>query len=121
MYIQEKWILEVRTKVIAELDSMEGGVRFRQAVELVLRREQNWVRYTSLSSVSIILTHLLFTTLGQLEASRLRAVREGAARTGGVREGQGQVHRGESKTEALHAQARQRKSLSRMAVQHYQS
>lgn len=30
------------------MDSMEGGRRFRQSIELILKREQNWVRRPSL-------------------------------------------------------------------------
>ena len=43
--VDEAWIKEMRFKVTMELESMGGGGKlFRATVELILRREQNWVR-----------------------------------------------------------------------------
>ncbi|BGP27097.1 THO complex subunit 1 [Rhodotorula toruloides] len=39
----ETWIREMRSRTLDELDSMEGGRRFRKAVQLVLQREHNWM------------------------------------------------------------------------------
>ncbi|BGP02885.1 hypothetical protein RTG_02997 [Rhodotorula toruloides ATCC 204091] len=39
----ETWIREMRSRTLDELDSMDGGRRFRKAVQLVLQREQNWM------------------------------------------------------------------------------
>ncbi|KAK4052839.1 hypothetical protein OIV83_002126 [Microbotryomycetes sp. JL201] len=41
----EKWVRELRAKSLAELDAMEGGRRFRQTIELISRREQNWINW----------------------------------------------------------------------------
>ncbi|KAK4057367.1 hypothetical protein OIO90_001436 [Microbotryomycetes sp. JL221] len=41
----ERWVREFKTKISNELDSMEGGKRFRQTVDLILRREQNWINW----------------------------------------------------------------------------
>ena len=39
----ETWVRELRSRTLDELDAMEGGRRFRKAVQLVLQRDQNWV------------------------------------------------------------------------------
>ncbi|BGP10801.1 THO complex subunit 1 [Rhodotorula toruloides] len=39
----ETWIREMRSRTLDELDAMDGGRRFRKAVQLVLQREQNWM------------------------------------------------------------------------------
>ncbi|KAK4705976.1 THO complex subunit 1, partial [Phenoliferia sp. Uapishka_3] len=41
----EKWITGLRAKTIAEMQSMEGGLSFTQTVELILKREQNWINW----------------------------------------------------------------------------
>lgn len=40
----ESWIRELRSRTLDELDAMEGGRKFRKTVQLVLQRDQNWVR-----------------------------------------------------------------------------
>lgn len=40
----ETWVRELRSRTLDELDDMEGGRKFRKAVQLVLQRDQNWVR-----------------------------------------------------------------------------
>jgi THO complex subunit 1 len=42
---QEKWVKELKEQTLNEMDSMEGGRRFRQAIELILKREHNWVGF----------------------------------------------------------------------------
>lgn len=46
----EKWVRELRSRTLDEMDDMQGGRRFRKAVMVVLTREQNWVRPSPLSS-----------------------------------------------------------------------
>ncbi|GAA5911245.1 hypothetical protein JCM8208_004307 [Rhodotorula glutinis] len=38
----EKWVRELRSRTLDEMDDMQGGRRFRKAVMVVLTREQNW-------------------------------------------------------------------------------
>lgn len=50
----ETWVRNLRSKVVGELDAMEGGRRFRETVELILKREQNWVgRHERLTAVTL--------------------------------------------------------------------
>lgn len=43
--MQEAWIASLRLGIVAELETMNpGGRAFKGTVELILRREQNWVR-----------------------------------------------------------------------------
>ena len=45
----ETWVRELRSRTLDELDAMEGGRRFRKAVQLVLQRDQNWVGFPFVS------------------------------------------------------------------------
>jgi hypothetical protein len=40
---------EIKAAALSELSSMPGGSNFKKTVELILLREQNWVRLSSRS------------------------------------------------------------------------
>jgi len=49
---EEKKVLEVQEKSWKEIESMQGGEKVKRALETVLKRERNWVRYLHLFSLT---------------------------------------------------------------------
>ena len=70
--VDEAWIKEMRVKVTMELESMGGGGKlFRGTVELILRREQNWVRSRTSSFVDSLLICLASQINWKLQGCQL--------------------------------------------------
>ena len=63
--VDEAWIKEMRVKVTMELESMGGGGKlFRGTVELILRREQNWVRPHLSSPFELVADETIYRSTG---------------------------------------------------------
>ncbi|GAA6009688.1 hypothetical protein JCM10207_004155 [Rhodosporidiobolus poonsookiae] len=72
----EKWVREVRSRVLDELDSMDtegpgSGRRFRKAVGVVLQREQNWTDWKLRSCFPFVRTATA-TPAAQSDTARAR-------------------------------------------------
>ncbi|KAM0786947.1 hypothetical protein ACM66B_002368 [Microbotryomycetes sp. NB124-2] len=68
----EKWVRELRAKSLAELDAMEGGRRFRQTIELISRREQNWINWKLKSCFSFEKPPLAAADRSEVARSKLK-------------------------------------------------
>lgn len=113
----ETWIREMRSRTLDELDSMEGGRRFRKSVQLVLQREQNWVRTKRLHTFApLVLTR--FVADG-LETPVLRALHQALARRRRrVGEGSRQASRCDSQNEKVPLQDGKPEPQPDVAAQH---
>ncbi|GAA5869362.1 hypothetical protein JCM3774_004214 [Rhodotorula dairenensis] len=69
----EAWVRELRSRTLDELDAMEGGRRFRKAVQLVLQRDQNWIDWKLRSCASFLLPPVDAVAQSEKARNKLRA------------------------------------------------
>lgn len=107
----ETWIRELRSRILDELDAMEGGRRFRKAVQLVLQRDQNWVSHQSMLPCCqnpADVSHCRSMT-DRLEAARLSIFYpRSPGRRRSIRNGTKQASRRHAEAEAVPVPPRQR-------------
>ncbi|GAA5992179.1 hypothetical protein JCM10908_001807 [Rhodotorula pacifica] len=69
----ETWLRELRSRTLDELDAMEGGRKFRKAVQLVLQRDQNWIDWKLRSCASFLLPSINAAEQSEKARNKLRA------------------------------------------------
>ena len=104
-FVQEKWIRDLKEKTLNEMDSMEGGRRFRQSIELILKREQNWVSCLALAPLSRV-SLMSFSRTDRLEAPKLYSFRTPALARVSIRRRAQQAEGAQSKTKGIYARSR---------------
>ncbi|SCV69396.1 BQ2448_2416 [Microbotryum intermedium] len=67
----EKWLRELRERSVRELDAMQHGRRFRDAIEVMLKREQHWVNWKLQSCKPFELSPLPIEEVSQTARSKL--------------------------------------------------
>ncbi|GAA6020888.1 hypothetical protein JCM8202_005484 [Rhodotorula sphaerocarpa] len=69
----ESWIRELRSRTLDELDTMEGGRKFRKTVQLVLQRDQNWIDWKLRSCASFLKDPIDVAQYSEKARAKLRA------------------------------------------------
>ncbi|KDE03020.1 hypothetical protein MVLG_06452 [Microbotryum lychnidis-dioicae p1A1 Lamole] len=67
----EKWLRDLRERSVRELDAMQHGRRFRDAIEVMLKREQHWINWKLQSCKPFELSPLPIDQVSKTARSKL--------------------------------------------------